>query len=68
MGLLSPILAFFMASMGKDGWQRSALLDMERDAVAMAKQGYRIRSTQEYGLPLLGIVYYKVTYEPTDRA
>ena len=39
---------------------------MEKDAVSMAKQGYRIVSTLEYERPALGIRYLKVTYELVD--
>src|SRR6266496_6843334 len=40
LGLLSPLLAFLMARKGMNGWQQSALREMEDDAVAMARQGY----------------------------
>jgi hypothetical protein len=66
LGLLSPLLAFFMASRGMNGWQQSAIREMEEDAVAMARRGYRIVSTQEFGIPLFGIIAYKVTYELVD--
>lgn len=38
-------------------------LAMEKDAVAMAKRGYRIAATHDYESPFFGIVYHKVTYE-----
>jgi hypothetical protein len=63
LGLLSPLLAFFMARQGMDGWQQSALHDLEDDAVAMGRQGYRAVSTDEIGIPILGIVGYRVRYE-----
>jgi len=63
LGLLSPLLAFFMASRGMNGWQQSAIREMEEDAVAMARRGYRIVSTEEFGIPLFGVIAYKVTYE-----
>ena len=66
LGLLSPILAAFMASMGMRGWQESAVRDMERDAVEMARQGYRVVSSEEFGYPRFGATYFKVTYEPAD--
>jgi hypothetical protein len=34
-----------------DGWQQSAARDMEDDAVAMARQGYRVVASGEYGIP-----------------
>jgi hypothetical protein len=39
---------------------------MEDDAVEMARQGYRITSSGEYGWLIFGITYYKVTYERVD--
>jgi hypothetical protein len=50
-----------------NGWQESAARDMEDDAVAMARQGYRVASG-EYGFPRLGITYYKVTYQLVERS
>lgn len=40
-----------------NGWQESAARDMEDDAVAMAKQGYRVVASGQYGIPLLGMTY-----------
>ena len=68
LGLLSIPFAFLMASRGMHGWQESAARDMEDDAVAMARQGYRVVNSREYGIPLLGITYYKVTYQLVDQA
>jgi len=71
LGALSPILAYFMARRGMRGWQESAMRDMEDDAVAMARRGYRVVSSEEFGSRPFGIVYYKVTYrvdEPGRRA
>jgi len=63
LGVLSPILAFFMASQGMRGWEESSLRAMEKDAVKMAKLGYRVVSSDAYGFPPFGIASYKVTYE-----
>jgi hypothetical protein len=68
LGFLSIPFAFLMASRGMHGWQESAARDMEDDAVAMARQGYRVVKSGEYGIPLLGITYYKVTYQLVDQA
>ncbi len=68
LGLLSIPFAFLMASRGMNGWQRSAARDMEDDAVAMARQGYRVVASGEYGIPLLGITHYKVTYQLVEQA
>jgi hypothetical protein len=63
LGLLSPILAFFMASRGMNGWQQSAVREMERDAVEMARRGYRVVSSEEREIPLFGAAWFRVTYE-----
>jgi hypothetical protein len=63
LGLLSPLLSFFMASRGMNGWQQSAIRDMEKDALDMDRRGYRIVSTQESTMPVFGIAYYTVIYE-----
>jgi len=68
LGLLSLPFAFLMASRGMHGWQESAARDMEDDAVAMARQGYRVLASGEYGIPRLGISWYKVTYQLVDEA
>jgi len=68
LGLLSLPFAFLMASRGMNGWQESAARDMEDDAVAMARQGYRVVASGEYGIPLLGITYFRVTYQLVDQA
>jgi hypothetical protein len=68
LGLLSVPFAFLVASRGMHGWQQSAARDMEDDAVAMARQGYRVVASGEYGIPLLGITYFKMTYQLVDQA
>jgi len=67
-GLLSLPFAFLMASRGMSGWQESAAREMEDDAVAMARRGYRVVASGEYGLPRLGVIYYRVTYQLVERA
>jgi hypothetical protein len=66
LGLLSLPFAFLMASRGMRGWQEASARAMEDDSVEMARQGYRIASSGEYGWPVFGITYYKVTYERVD--
>jgi hypothetical protein len=66
LGLLSPLLAYFMAARGMNGWERSTVQAMEKDAVEMARRGYRIVSTEETALPVFGMASYKVTYELID--
>ena len=68
LGLLSVPFAFLMASRGMNGSQESAARDMEDDAVAMTRQGYRVVSCCEYGMPRLGITYHKVTYQLVERS
>ena len=68
LGILSLPFAFLIASRGMNGWQESAARDMEDDAVTMARQGYRVVASGEYGIPRLGITYYRVTYQLADEA
>jgi len=63
LGLLSPLLAAVMAAAGMRGWQDSTAQAMEKDAIELGRQGYRIASTEEATLPGFGIASYKVTYE-----
>jgi hypothetical protein len=66
LGLLSPLIAYFMAARGMHGWEDSTRRAMEKDAVEMARRGYRIVSNQEAALPVFGMAAYKVTYELID--
>jgi hypothetical protein len=67
LGVLSLPFSYLMASRGMRGWQESAARDMEDDAVEMARHGYRVVASGEYGMPRFGITYYKVTYELVDE-
>jgi hypothetical protein len=67
LGLLSPLLALLMARQGMNGWRQSAAREMEDDAAVMARKGYRVASSDEIGVPLLGIVAFRVTYERTPE-
>ena len=64
--MLSLPFAYLMASRGMHGWQEAAVRAMEDDAVAMARHGYRVASSSEYGMPMFGITHYKVTYERVE--
>jgi hypothetical protein len=66
LGLLGLMFAWAMARLGMHGWQEAAVREMEDDAVAMSRRGYRVIASKELGLPQFGIVYYRVTYERTD--
>ena len=63
LGFLSPILAYLMAARGMRGWQESTIAAMERDAIEMQRNGYRVVDTREAALPGLGIQSWTVTYE-----
>ncbi len=66
IGLLSPLLAAVATSMGARIRLRSdaeVLAKMERDAIAMTRQGYRIASSMQYEIPFFGATWQKVTYE-----
>jgi hypothetical protein len=66
LGLLSPLLAMFMAGRGMHGWRDSTVRAMEADASEMLRRGYRISSTEEATLPAFGASSFKVTYERID--
>jgi hypothetical protein len=72
LAFLSPLLSFFMAARGHNGWEQSAAFAMEKDAVAMQGRGYRVVSADEFRLPLFGIAWFRVVYErggsPADEA
>jgi hypothetical protein len=36
---------------------------MERDAVAMIRNGYRVASSEQFEIQPLGIAWHRVTYE-----
>ena len=63
LAVLSLPVAFVLAALGMNGWQRSALLAIERDAIDLRARGYRITQTDEGAIPRLGVVFYIVTYE-----
>lgn len=66
LALISPLLSFFMANRGMNGWQQRVAHEMELDAQAMLNRGYHIVSSREYEMPILGITYHKVTYELSE--
>ena len=66
LGFLSPLLAYVMAARGLNGWETSAFRDMERDATEMARQGYRVVTSEERGFPAFGMAWFTVTYELRD--
>ncbi len=67
LAVLSLPIAWLMAAMGMNGWQRSALRAMERDGVELRARGYRIARIDEGAIPALGVVYYVVTYDQVDQ-
>jgi hypothetical protein len=68
LGFLSPLLAYLMASMGMNGWERRAERQMEADVLSMQAKGYRVVSADEYTWGRFGIAWFKVTYERSDGA
>lgn len=68
LGVFGLLFAWLMARQGMRGWQERAAREMEDDAVAMSRRGYRVADSRELGLPQFGIVWYRVTYERADPA
>ena len=66
LAFIGPLYAGLMARLGMRGWQDAAIRAMQDDAVAMARRGYRVASTEEHEIPALGVAWYRVTYEATD--
>ena len=64
VGLLNPFVTAVMVARGS--WREPEVELIEKDTQEMAKQGYRMVSSQQYKLPLLGIAYQEVTYELVD--
>jgi very-short-patch-repair endonuclease len=64
--VISLPIAFLAASRGGNGWRERSARDAERDAAAMAAQGYRVVSIEERSVPHLGIYWQEVTYELVD--
>jgi hypothetical protein len=64
LGFMNPFMTALMVRLGFWEARESELVGaMERDAEDMASHGYRIVSSQEFRMPLLGFPYRKVTYE-----
>jgi hypothetical protein len=67
LGLINPIMTFLVLGAsgraGRSAYQTRLTEKVERDAIEMARRGYRVTSSQEYERPNLGITYFKVTYE-----
>jgi hypothetical protein len=69
LGLMNPFMTALMVRLGFWEARESELVGaMERDAQDMASQGYRIVSSQEFKMPLLGFPYWKVTFALIDAA
>ncbi len=69
LGLANPILAFVVRAFGLQLRLKSedqVTREMEKDAVAMIKRGYRIAASEQYEIPPFGITWLKVTYELVD--
>jgi len=69
IGLLSPLLALMVRAFGLQlrlSSEDQVRLEMERDAVAMTRKGYRVASSEQFEIQPLGIVWYRVTYALTE--
>jgi hypothetical protein len=70
LGLINPIMTLLIlggrGTGGRSNYQARLMENMEKDAAAMFRRGYRISSSREYERATLGISYYKVTYELID--
>ena len=69
LGLVNPLLTLIVRTFGisirlKSDDQVAA--EMERDALAMFKRGYRIASSEQYEMNPFGVTWYRVTYELVD--
>jgi hypothetical protein len=64
LGLLNPVMTSLMVALRFwEARETELTAAMERDVQEMARQGYRVASSQEFRMPLLGFPYWKVTYE-----
>jgi hypothetical protein len=66
LGLANPLLALIVRAFGltiRLKSEEQVMLEMERDAVAMIRRGYRIASSRQYEAPPFGAVWHQVTYE-----
>ncbi len=68
LAVISLPVSLLMSSRGMNGWQERAARDMEQDAARMAKQGYRMATSEDHAVPTFGIYWHKVTYELIDPA
>lgn len=70
LGLINPIMTLLIlggrGTRGRSNYQARLMENMDKDAAAMFRQGYRISSSREYERATLGISYYKVTDELID--
>ena len=69
LGLLNPFLALMARASGLQFRLKSegqTAIEMERDAVAMLRKGYRITASAQYEIAPFGAVWHQVTYELVD--
>ena len=71
LSLLSPLLSAALVAVGIKGLrlksEAQVMDEMQTDAAAMARRGYRVASSDEYQIPRLGVSYWKVTYQLVAR-
>ena len=71
VGLLNPLLALMVRAFGMQLRFRSedqVRLEMERDAIAMIRRGYRVASSEQFEMQPFGIVWHRVTYELVEAS
>ncbi len=69
IALVNPFLALMARTVGFQLRLKSedqVALEMERDAIAMLRKGYRVVSSQQFEIAPFGAIWHKVTYELAD--
>ncbi len=71
IALVNPLLTLIMRAFGVQPRLRPeerVVAEMERDAAAMIRAGYRIASQEQFEMPPFEVTWYRVTYELADGA
>jgi hypothetical protein len=69
IALVNPLLALMARTFGfqlRLKPEDRVALEMERDAIAMLRKGYRVVSSQQFEIAPFGATWHKVTYELAD--
>ena len=59
LGLLARTFGFQLRLRPED----KVLAEMERDAIAMLRKGYRVASSEDFEIAPFGAIWHRVTYE-----